>query len=133
MKKYERLHPATKFENIKDMIENAVKLYPNNNAFIIKHKNGKEVTYENITYSRFQEEINALGTGLLNLGLKDKRIAIIGKNCYEWALTYVTTLNGVGVAVPLDKSLPENEIELLYMFEKHYLDINHNKNYYHYL
>ena len=131
MKKYKRLHPATKFENIKDMIENAIKLYPNNNAFIIKHKNGKEVKYENISYSRFQEEVNALGTGLLNLGLKDKRIAIIGKNCYEWALTYVTTLNGVGIAVPLDKGLPENEIELLLqrshsdviVFDKEYIDI----------
>ena len=48
----------------------------------------------------------------MHLGLKNKRVAIIGKNRYEWALSYITTLNGVGIAVPLDKGLPEQEIIL---------------------
>ncbi len=131
MKKCKRLHQATRYENTKDMIEKVVSLYPDKNAFIVKHKNGKEVTYENITYSRFKEEINAFGTGLLEMGLKDKRIAIIGKNRYEWGLTYVTILSGGAVAVPLDKGLPPNEIEQLLerskaeivVFEKEYMQI----------
>lgn len=131
MKKSKRIHSAIKFDSVKEMIENAVKLYPNNNAFIIKHKNNKDITYEKITYTRFQNEINYYGTGLINLGLKGKRIAIIGKNRYEWGLTYVTVLNGVGIAVPLDKALPEQEIELLLkrskadvvVFEKEYIEI----------
>ena len=56
------------------------------------------------------QEIDALGTALIQLGLKDKRIAIIAKNRYEWCISYLATMNGVGIVVPLDKSLPDNEI-----------------------
>ena len=98
------------YNNVKEIIKDAVNKYPNNIAFTIKKKSGKEISYRKITYKEFSEEINALGTGLLSLGLKGKRVAIIGKNRYEWALSYCTILNGVGIAVPLDKGLPEQEI-----------------------
>ena len=56
-------------------------------------------------------DMKYLGTGLIDLGLKNKRIAVIGKNRYEWCISYFSTLCGVGIAVPLDKGLPEQEIE----------------------
>lgn len=104
------------FQNIREVISNAVENYPQNIAFKIKKKNvngkGKEtVSYRQITYVEFQDDINALGTALINIGLKDKRTAIMGKNRYEWILSYVSVLNGVGIAVPLDKDLPEEETE----------------------
>jgi len=102
MKNYE-------YRDIREIINESVKAYPDNNAFIIKNKDKK--TYTNITYKRFGAEIEKLGTALLKLGLKDKKIAIIGKNRYEWALSYYTVLNGVGTVVPLDKGLPDDEIE----------------------
>ncbi len=125
------LYKAERFNNIRDIISNSVKLYPNNVAFKIKHKKGKEVTYTDITYTQFQKDINEFGTGLLSLGYKDKRVAVIGKNSYEWALTYYAVLNGLGVLVPLDKGLPEAEIELslkrskaeVIVFEKEYEEI----------
>jgi len=110
MKTYNKIFDAKAFNNIREIIDNAVKLYPDNKAFIIKEKNGKEVNYKNITYKDFKNQINYLGTELINLGLKDKRIAIISKNRYEWALTYFTVMNGVGITVPLDKGLKEEEI-----------------------
>ena len=106
------LYKVDKFENVRDVIGNAVKLYPNNIAFKLKHKEGKEISYIEITYSKFQQEINEFGAGLMKLGYKDKRVAVIGKNSYEWAVTYYAVLNGLGVIVPLDKGLPEAEIEL---------------------
>ena len=110
--KLKKIYDAEKFDNIRDIMANAVKLYPNNVAFKIKHKNGKEVSYTDITYSEFQKEINEFGAGLMAMGYKDKRVAVIGKNSYPWALTYCTVLGGLGVLVPLDKGLPEAEIEL---------------------
>ena len=110
--KNKKLYNVEKFDNIRDIISNTVKLYPNNIAFKIKHKNGKNVLYTEITYSEFQKDINEFGTGLAKLGYKDKRVAVIGKNSYEWALTYYTVINGLGIIVPLDKGLPEEEIEL---------------------
>ena len=95
MKTYNKIYEAKEFKNIREVIDNSVNLYPNNKAFIIKEKEGKNVKYKNITYKEFQNQINCFGTALIDLGLKDKRVAIIAKNRYEWALTYVTVLNGV--------------------------------------
>ena len=53
------------------------------------------------------------GTAFIKLGLKGKRIALIGENRYEWGLSYLAIVCGTGVVVPLDKSLPENEIKSL--------------------
>ena len=125
---------ATEFENLKGVIKNSVEKYPNNNAFIIKEEEGK---YKNITYKEFDEDIDALGTKLISIGLKGKRIAIIGKNRYEWILSYLAIVNGTGVVVPLDKGLTEQEIESsiikskadCIIFEESYIDtINKLKN-----
>ena len=48
---------------------------------------------------------------LLNMGMKGCRVAIIGENRYEWVVSYLSTVNGIGVAVPIDRMLPPNEIE----------------------
>lgn len=98
------------YKNVKEIIKDAVSKYPDCVAFTIKNKNGKNVSYKKITYKELNEDINAFGTALLSIGLKGKRVAIIGKNRYEWILSYVTILNGVGIAIPLDKGLPEQEI-----------------------
>lgn len=105
-----KLREAEKFNVVKDYIFNSIEKHGKNNAFIIKHvKNGKK-EYEDISYKRFGKEIKELGTGLIKLGLENKKIAIIGNNCYEWVLGYVSIISGVGVAVPLDKGLQKEEI-----------------------
>ena len=98
------------YNNIKDVIKTSVARYAEDIAFTIKNKKGKDTTYRKINYKELYDEINALGTAMLSLGLKGKRVAIIGKNRYEWVLGYCTVLMGVGIAVPLDKALPEQEI-----------------------
>ena len=47
------------------------------------------------------------------MGLKDKRIAVISENRYEWELAYLSIAAGTGIVVPLDKALPDNELESL--------------------
>ena len=119
------------FMNVKEIIKYATEHYSDCTAFTIKNKKEKEVEYKKITYKELNEDINGLGTALLNLGLEGKRFAIIGKNRYEWILSYVATLNGVGIAVPLDKGLPEQEIILslqrskadVIIFEENMIDL----------
>lgn len=131
MKTYNKIYEAKQFKNIREIIDNSIDLYPNNTAFIIKQKEGKEIKYKNITYREFKDQNNYLGTALIDLGLKDKRVAIIAKNRYEWALTYIAVLSGVGITVPLDKGLKEEEIISCLVrskadcivFEKEYLEI----------
>ena len=99
------------FKDIKELIYNSTKIYANNIAFIVKHQEGKNKTYENITYKTLLKHINALGTKLYSMGLKNKRIAILGRNRYEWALGHLTSLLGGIVSIPLDKDLQIDELE----------------------
>lgn len=108
-----KLYEAKEFQNLREMIKNSAKRFANHNAFIVKHKDKKEVTYQNITYAQLDEEIDSLGTALIARGLKGKAIAVISKNRYEWIATYLATVNGTGIIVPLDKGLPPQEIESL--------------------
>ncbi len=102
---------VTQFENLKDLIYNSAKKYENHIAFVIKKTNGKKVEYQNITYKEFLDEINSFGTKLYELGIKNKRIAIVGRNRYEWALAHLTNLLGANVSIPLDKDLQIDELE----------------------
>lgn len=107
----EKIFDATEFNNIKEIIHNSAKKYKDNIAFVIKHKEEKNTTYENVTYKRLLEDVNKLGTALYSLGLKAKRVAIIGKNRYEWVVSYLASLLGGIVAIPLDKDLQYGELE----------------------
>ncbi len=111
MKKDEYFFEYPDFENIKQIVYDTVKKYPDNKAFIVKNKSGNEITYRDICFTELLEEVNNFGAGLYKLGLKDKKIAIISKNRYEWALSYISILLGNMVAIPLDKGLTEVEIE----------------------
>lgn len=88
-------YDTKEFKSIKDMLENAGKEFSESIAFVIKHKAGKSVEYENISYARFIREMNSLGTEMLNRGYQNKKIAIIGKNRYEWVLAFTAIVGGV--------------------------------------
>ena len=107
----ERYFNAVEFKDIKGIIYNSAKQYAKNTAFILKHKEDKKVTYENITYKKLLQDINAFGTQLYEMGLKDKRIAIVGRNRYEWVITHLSNLLGGIVSIPLDKELQVDELE----------------------
>ena len=107
----EKIYEATEFENKKEIMYETVKKYKSNIAFTLKYKEEKDVRYEDITYQRFLEEVNSLGTKLFDLGYKNKRIAVVGKNRYEWVLAHVTNLLGGIVSVPLDKDMQFEELE----------------------
>lgn len=106
-----RLHKCDKFANLKEMINLSVQKHGDKPAF--RFKTDKPGEFRNITFNDFLNDINALGTKLINMGLSDKRIAIISDNRYEWALAYMAIACGTGVVVPLDKMLPANELEAL--------------------
>lgn len=100
-----------KFENLKEMIKNSAEKFGEEPAFL---RDGKGLEdSKKVTYKEFYHEINSLGTALVEMGLKGKRIAVIGENRYEWELSYLAVATGTGIIVPLDKALPENEIESL--------------------
>jgi len=105
---YRDVRPVT---DLKHMLETSAELYGERPAFWVKKD--KESPYSSITYKEALDDVNGLGTSLISGGLSGKRIAIIGENCYEWAVSYFAAINGAGVVVPLDKELPANELKQL--------------------
>lgn len=104
-------YEVTKFKDLKDMLEKSGEMYGNRPAYIFRTE--EEGEFRQISHQEFRADIKGLGTSLVAMGLKDKRIAIIGENRYEWGVSYLAVATGTGVVVPLDKALPNNEIESL--------------------
>lgn len=105
-----RLYNYIEITDLKDMLNKTRNLYGERPAYKIRIEDGK---YQIFTHNEVRDMVNSLGTALIDLGLKGKRIAIIGENRYEWELAYLSITCGTGIVVPLDKSLPANELESL--------------------
>ena len=101
---------STNYKTIKEVFEMAREKY-SNNIFMLEKFNPKE-KFTEITYKEFTDDVIALGTALRNkYNLADERIVIIGENTYHWYVSYMAILCGIGIAVPVDKELPANELE----------------------
>ena len=105
------IHEFVEYNDLKDMLKKSGEKYGDRPAYVFRTE--EEGKFREITHKEFRDEINALGTKLINMGLKDKRIAVISENRYEWGVDYLAVAAGTGVIVPLDKALPDNEIESL--------------------
>ncbi len=107
-----KLYNSDKINNFRELVDRYQRLYASKTAFEYKQTpHSKE--HIKITYQKFVKDIKALGTSLLNLGLRGKRVAIIAPNRYEWCTSYLAITTSDMVVVPLDKSLPNNELESL--------------------
>lgn len=108
-KKNSKIYEITNYKTIKEIFESSTTKYANN-TFILEKFNSKE-PFKEIKYSEFRSDVISLGTALNDyLKIKDTRIVIIGENTYHWYVSYMALLCGSGIAVPVDKELPENEI-----------------------
>lgn len=103
------LEELKNLNSLKDIVNIRFDLFLDKTAFIEKDSNSKE--FNHIKYKEVKNKINGLGTYLLNdLKLKGEKIAVIGENSSRWYISYMAVVCGVGIIVPLDKELPENEI-----------------------
>ncbi len=110
-------HPSVRYKesrpitDIRHMFKTSVELYGNRVAF--RHKPTKHSEYTPITYKETDQDVDSLGTALMSLGLKGKKIGVIGENSYKWAISYLATVFGLGVVVPLDKELNKRDLHNL--------------------
>ena len=72
--------------DLKDMLNKTKPLYGEKIAYKIRKEEGK---YKTFTHKQVREMIDSLGTALIDMGLKNKRIAVIGENRYEWEIAYL--------------------------------------------
>jgi len=95
--------------SLKDLLEQSCELFNRNKAFVYKKKGIDEI--QSVSYGDFKSDVDAFGTALIDLGLKDARIAILAENRYEWAVSYFAVAGGTGIVIPVDKTLPFQELE----------------------
>ena len=100
------LHIIEPFGDFKELIARQVEKHPDAIAYRYTVKKEDKTR----TFKEFQEDVNALGTGLTGLGIHKSHIAMAGENCYSWILTYLTVLGSDNVYIPVDKELPFPEL-----------------------
>lgn len=130
-----KVHEAQIVNDYRELLKMVKEKYSKNIAYKYKKDyTAKEPEYIEVTYEKYVEDVKALSTGLLSLEKEGKKVALIGKNSYEWCTAYMAVTTGNMVVVPLDKALPDTEIETLVnrseadvvFFDKKYIDVMRN-------
>ncbi len=107
-----KFYEETHYTDVKEIFKRSIEKYKNNIYILERPEHDHKAKFEEFTYERFGNDVINLGTGLIkHLNLKGERIIIIGENTYYWYVSYFSILCGAGIAVPVDKELPNNEIE----------------------
>lgn len=106
MQKQIKYFNTYEIKDLKDMLLKTVARNSNKVAFKIKTDDGKIV---NKTFKEFKEDVEGLATKLIKMNLKNKRIAVMGKNSYSWAISYLSATI-IGVVVPIDKESTDGNV-----------------------
>lgn len=114
--------------DLKDMLNYSADEHPELPLFMQKYDANKP--FREISFRQAREDVNAIGTSLLDLGLEDRHIGLIGRNSSEWGESYLAIVGGVGVVVPLDRELNESELHQLTIKGDLEAVITINKKYY---
>lgn len=102
-------YKTTDYKTIKEVFVNSIEKFADN-TLILQKPNHKE-PYKEISYKQFGEDVIALGAKLIKILPKNARVVIVSETTYDWYVSYMAMLCGVGTAVPVDKELPDNELQ----------------------
>ena len=123
MNKYQ-LHERQDFANIRDLVERAAKMYPENVAYSFR-KNPHDKEIEKRTFTELRDDVRALGSEFISRGLAGKHCAVIGKFSYSWVRMYFSLLSIGAVIVPLDRDwLAQDLAETVKKAEVEYLFVD---------
>ncbi|MCQ2427010.1 MAG: AMP-binding protein [Clostridia bacterium] len=103
------LYETTVFPEFRFMVDQSAEKHPDSYALSYKvHPNDEEVIH--ITYTEARKDIIALGTEEIAMGLRDKKVAVIGGCSHYWIYTYFSLMAIGAVTVPLDKEMPAPDL-----------------------
>lgn len=101
---------AESFKTFRELLLNSQDKYGEKDAFRIC---SNDIGVRGITYNQLYSDVIGLGAALTSLGLRGKTIAVIGENRYEWSLSFLSIVCGVGIVANLDKELTVEELSIL--------------------
>ena len=102
------LNKLPHFSNLKELVHMR-ETFANPIAFKYKEKG----QIKDISAAAWRQDIEALGTYLFSIGIRNSKVALIGENSYQWILSYFAVVNGGNVIVPIDKELSDEDIVAL--------------------
>ena len=105
-----KAHMMGPLHDLKEMLNRAESNFSGRTAMVEKQNKTQIVSY---TITKLVSDVNAVGTALMSMGLKNRHVAILGENSYRWTVSFLAVVCGVGVAVPLDKDLSDEELSKL--------------------
>ena len=98
------------YKSTKEIFERIAKYMPNKNILAELDKNKNIIYY---TASDLLRDVEAIGDGLIDLGLENKHIAISADNSYRYVMCDLSIAGGVGVVTPIDKDAPKDLLTTL--------------------
>ena len=116
MKKKINYFKTYEIEDLKDMLEKTAVKNSTKTAFKVKDQSGKII---NKSYIDFKNDVQSLSTKLMEMGMKNQRIAVMGKNSYSWAISYLAATI-IGIVVPIDKEASKENV-------KEFLNVSNSK------
>ncbi len=111
-KKNYPLYEHPDFTNFRQLVTENATRSPDKSAF--QYLVQKQI--ETVTYRQFYEDVMNLGLFLRKQGFREARIALFGENSYEWILSYFAVVLSGNVVVPIDRMLPDEEVDGLLAF-----------------
>ncbi len=105
------LYNIEKVKDFREMLDKTCERFGEDLSFF--EKNDKD-QYEGISFNKFREDVKYFGEYLLSLKINQRdKIALVGKNCRAWAISYYSITTSNFIVIPIDKELKENEIEAI--------------------
>lgn len=91
------------YVSTKDVLERIARIIPNKNILAELDQN-QNIIYH--TSTDIKNDVEAIGEGLISIGLENKHIAISAENSYLYVMCDLAIAGGVGVVTPIDKDAP---------------------------
>ena len=99
--KKEQLHEKIDFENMRHLVEWAAETYGEKYAYSYRLK-ASDKDAQKVSFLTLRDDVRALTSKLIKMGVKGKQCVLIGKFSYEWVITYFSVLSADGVLAPMD-------------------------------
>lgn len=91
-----------------DVLDLLEQVRDHGDKIVFRYYVGKEI--KDLTYGQFHTMVYECAAAFDAMGLKGKRVAVIGDTSPQWICTYLASLAAGCVAVPMDKELDVGEI-----------------------
>jgi long-chain acyl-CoA synthetase len=102
-----RYYPTIKLRDLRELVQRSADEFGDRIAFRELDPSDDVRSY---SFSQLRDDVAALGTALLSLGLTGRHVALVGESCYSYVVSYLAVVNAGAVIVPLDRELTVDEL-----------------------